>query len=637
MALRIETFSNIKGGNSFYKAMSHPLTAQRAQHLIDAVAASGAVAVYDPHNFLDGMIEFYDLSSWDVRHVLVQRIEALGQRRLGRQVQPVTELPGCDVKTLFVACFDARRLLDQVRHLIPEGVTVVTLDDIRLPDEMLTNTRHYLNPLNFATNFAFFRDADGQHTTVSSCNYWHGYGAANASLWLCLFDDEGKVLAQWREQLPAGTAVFRIDSKEVRTRFKLPAFTGSLFMHAQHIAGHDTVKYALDTYADSPDELSCTHDANAWPADFYAGLPAPRHDEQVILWIQNSNPIAIPAGAVGIGPMGTADVKWIDREIRAFATCAVDIAGLFPDQAWPAQFEVHAGRYFVRPRYEVMKRGGARRIAHVNVERVDLAPDARLPEISSLVGKGYILPAPVLPTDKWDSIVMPTPMARDQRALPVAVALYDACGEEITRHSLGRLPRSESVAVDAGELLAKAQSDLPSGYGHMELLYDFDAGDEVDGWLHGLFHYRHKGTGHGADTSFGAHIYNIPLTYRDEPQSYINIPPGLSTRLFLRLGPAPLDTFCHLIYPASRPWHPQSTTRLILHNSAGEEVAARDVAIPCGGSLLWYYSAMFDAAERERAGDCGYVLVRDVTCRLFGYHGLCRGEGVFSLDHMFGF
>ena len=362
MALRIETFSNIKGGNSFYKALSHPLTAQRAKHFIDAVAASGPIAVYDPQDFLDGMTEFYDLSAWDVRHVLVQHIEALGQRRLGRQVQPVTDMPACDVKTLFVACFDARRLLDQVRHLIPEDVSVVTLDDIRLPDEMLTNTRHYLNPLNFATNFAFFRDADGQHTTVASCNYWHGYGAANVSLWLCLFDDGGKVLAQWQEQLPAATAVFRIDSKAVRERFDLPAFTGSLFMHAQHIAGHDTVKYALDTYGDSPGELSCTHDANAWPADFYAGLPAPRQDEQVILWIQNSNPIAIPAGAVGLGPMGSADVKWLDHEIPPFATHAVDSAELFPGAAWPAQFEVHAGRYFVRPRYEVVRRGGPRRI-----------------------------------------------------------------------------------------------------------------------------------------------------------------------------------------------------------------------------------------------------------------------------------
>ena len=31
------------------------------------------------------------------------------------------------------------------------------------------------------------------------------------------------------------------------------------------------------------------------------------------------------------------------------------------------------------------------------------------------------------------------------------------------------------------------------------------------------------------------------------------------------------------------------------------------------------------------------VLIRDATCRLFGYHGLLDGNGAFSLDHMFGF
>jgi len=31
------------------------------------------------------------------------------------------------------------------------------------------------------------------------------------------------------------------------------------------------------------------------------------------------------------------------------------------------------------------------------------------------------------------------------------------------------------------------------------------------------------------------------------------------------------------------------------------------------------------------------VLVRDLTCRLFGYHGLMDDAGGFSLDHMFGF
>ena len=30
-------------------------------------------------------------------------------------------------------------------------------------------------------------------------------------------------------------------------------------------------------------------------------------------------------------------------------------------------------------------------------------------------------------------------------------------------------------------------------------------------------------------------------------------------------------------------------------------------------------------------------MIRDTTCRLFGYHGLLAGNGAFSLDHMFGF
>ena len=46
---------------------------------------------------------------------------------------------------------------------------------------------------------------------------------------------------------------------------------------------------------------------------------------------------------------------------------------------------------------------------------------------------------------------------------------------------------------------------------------------------------------------------------------------------------------------------------------------------------------LLDAADRARAGDGAYVLIRDTTCRLFGYHGLLHPEGSFSLDHMFGF
>jgi hypothetical protein len=30
-------------------------------------------------------------------------------------------------------------------------------------------------------------------------------------------------------------------------------------------------------------------------------------------------------------------------------------------------------------------------------------------------------------------------------------------------------------------------------------------------------------------------------------------------------------------------------------------------------------------------------VIRDTTCRLFGYHGLIGRDGGFSLDHMFGY
>jgi hypothetical protein len=46
---------------------------------------------------------------------------------------------------------------------------------------------------------------------------------------------------------------------------------------------------------------------------------------------------------------------------------------------------------------------------------------------------------------------------------------------------------------------------------------------------------------------------------------------------------------------------------------------------------------LFDEATRARAAIGAYVIVRDTTCRLFGYHGLLGGDGSFSLDHMFGF
>ncbi len=639
MALKIETFSNDRGGNAFFKAIGHPL-AQRQMATLLGRLGEGRVALYDPLGFAPALAEIYDLSGLDIVAVFVQDLEDLDRSVLGLTPQPVTELPATAADAILVVAFDAERMIAHIRHLLPprpEGaVEVFSLDAVRIPDDMLAQPRSYLTGLNFATNFVLFREAGGHHTRLVTANYWSRYGARDPEIWCCLFDEGGRCLAEWRDPLAKTDGTLIIDSAEVRSRFGLGEFTGQLFVHVLKPAGHDIVKYALDTYGDSDEILSCTHDANPWPADLYAGLPAPRDGEKVILWIQNSHPSPIPAGGIGLNLMGRESVSWLDREVAGFGLLALDTAELLPEARWPQQIEIQAGKHFVRPRYEVVSEGGRRRIAHANVERTDLTPNPRIPELSNLLGKGFVLPAPILPPARFRSLVLPTPMATCQRNLPTAVAAYDRAGKEVGRWRLGCLPRHHETALAVDELLEGAL-DGAEDWGHMELQYDFGEGGDADGWLHGLFRYEDKRSGHIAETSFGAHVFNTVLTYKGEPQSYAGRAPGLSTRLFLRFGPKPYDAICHLIYPASTPWHAESETILCLRSGDGDELARRQVAIPCGGSLLWRPREMFSAAEMEAAGETGYAIVRDLTCRLFGYHGLVNGETAFSFDHMFGF
>lgn len=635
MALKIETFSNVKGGNSFYKAASHPVVAKKVSLLIDRLEAAQGVAVYDPFGLYSGFAELYNLDACRFTSSFVQDVEKIGNMVACCRAQPITEFCESDVDMLFIAAFDSDRLTSHLQLLLNGVTTVVGFDEIRLDDTYLTNRQNYLDKMNFATNFAFFRDMDGAHTRLVTSNYWASYGADAVSLHLILFGEDGEVLAEWEEQLADGPTSVTIESREVRDRFETGPFTGQLFLHAVGIAGHEVVKYALDFWSDDGLELSCTHDANAWPADYYAGLPAPHNGEEVVLWIQNSNPCPIPAGEVRLNLMGGNQVSRLSEAIPPYGTLKLAVSSLLPKASWPQQIEIQAGKYFVRPRYEVTDAQSRRRIAHANVERTDLVPDPRIAQLGILMGKGFILPAPILPPKDWRSTVLPTPMAREQEELPLTALIIDASGQEIMRHRFGRLPRNHDMVLDVDGLLNS--KGLPSGYGHIELIYDFADGGDADGWLHGLFRYENKENGHAAETSFGAHIFNTVLTYRGEPQSYMAQPPGLSTRLFLRLGPEPWDTMCHLIYPASTPWHGLSQTALLLFDCAGQQVAERQIDIPCGGSHLFSYYESFEKTVRVEAGDNAYLVVRDRTCRLFGYHGIVADTGAFSLDHMFGF
>ncbi len=348
----------------------------------------------------------------------------------------------------------------------------------------------------------------------------------------------------------------------------------------------------------------------------------------MVLWVQNSHAAPIPAGAIALDRMGQETPIPLRQAIPPYASIAVDVAEVLPGLHWPAQIEVRTGRHVVRPRYEVT-RAGRTRIAHVNVERADLRPDPGIQSLHNLLGRGYLLPFPILPPADFRTILQPNPMAERQASIPVRLDVFGADGALVTQRFLGNLPRNHDLAMDL--------DGIAHGPGHAELVYDFRKGGEADGWLHGLFRYEHRASQHAAETSFGAHIFNTIMTYRDEPQSYNGPPPGLSTRLFLKLGTEGNRSFAVLVYAASAAWHPHSTTTLHLIDSSGGDIAQRALSIACGGSAMIYPDEQFPADELKAAGAGGYVLVRDATCRLFGYHGLMGQGGAFSLDHMFGF
>jgi hypothetical protein len=622
--LNIQTFDARAGGNVIYKALAHPLAAEGIARLYASL--TGPVALYDPDHIAEALLALYPLG---IDALYVHDVAEVGQSRAGLTTRALTDLAGSNAQTVLIAAFDATRIADRIRHLLPADARVVTLDEIRLPEAMVSVRGRYLDKLNFATNFAFFRDADGLSTRLVSANYWANHGAGPVRLWLRLFGAEGQVLATWEQTLPAGPGGFSIDSREIRARFGLGEFTGQLFMHAIGAAGHDVVKYALDTYAsDNGASLSCTHDANAWPSDRFAGLPAPASGERVVLWLQNSHAVPIPAGTVALDQMGAESPVTLDQAVGPFATVAMDVAALLPHLRWPAQIELRAGRHVVRPRYEIV-RDGRTRIAHVNVERDNLRPDPGIPTLPPSLGRGYLLPFPILPRDRFRSIFQPTPMATTQETLPIRLDVFDRGGKKIAERFLGCLPRRFDMAMDFDAIGVES--------GHAELVYDFRDGGAADGWLHALFRYEDRRSGHAAESSFGAHIFNTAMTYRDEPQSYSGPPPGLSTRLFLKLGDARRRSFAVLIYPASAAWHPVSATSLQLFDGSGQMIAQAPVPIACSGSAMVWPHEAFGDAMLDRAGAGGYVLVRDPAVRLFGYHGLMDGAGGFSLDHMFGF
>ena len=119
MALRIGTFDNTSGGNTLYKALTHPRAAEAARRLLQALAEQGPVAVYDPNGSAEGFAAIYGLSGIDLAGVYVQEVARIGSRVLDRVAQPVSELGRTAASIIFVTAFEAEQVMTQLQPVRP--------------------------------------------------------------------------------------------------------------------------------------------------------------------------------------------------------------------------------------------------------------------------------------------------------------------------------------------------------------------------------------------------------------------------------------------------------------------------------------------------------------------------------------
>ena len=122
MPLQIETFSNVSGGNAFFKALTHPLAAEKAQALLGTLKAKGPVAIYDPLGLAGLAAQALPLAELAPGGFFVQDVERQDSTFAGQAAKLVTALPGCMARSLLIAAFDAARLAGQIRHLLPAGM-----------------------------------------------------------------------------------------------------------------------------------------------------------------------------------------------------------------------------------------------------------------------------------------------------------------------------------------------------------------------------------------------------------------------------------------------------------------------------------------------------------------------------------
>src|SRR5439155_26686849 len=92
MALRIQTFDNIRGGNTLYKALTHPHAAAPGRALVAALAARPPTAIVDPPGAAEGFAEIFGLGGVELAGIHVQNTAQLGKEVHGFPTLPIDQL-----------------------------------------------------------------------------------------------------------------------------------------------------------------------------------------------------------------------------------------------------------------------------------------------------------------------------------------------------------------------------------------------------------------------------------------------------------------------------------------------------------------------------------------------------------------
>ena len=103
--------------------------------------------------------------------MFVQDVERIGETVLDVTTRPVTELADSGARVVFIPAFDAERLADHIRHLLPEGAEIVTLDSVRLDDDMLSRRSCIWTP-SISRLILPVPGRGRHHTRIVTANYW---------------------------------------------------------------------------------------------------------------------------------------------------------------------------------------------------------------------------------------------------------------------------------------------------------------------------------------------------------------------------------------------------------------------------------------------------------------------------------